>query len=212
MAYLLDWQHNCKKEAIIFEDMKKEDIDKHEGQKEGFNDDAEINIDNQDMKEEEDITDQESALEDEEATEVDELAEAKDKYLRLYSEFDNFRRRTAKEKLELIQTASEKVILDMIPVLDDFGRAQGSLDSKDEAAIVEGVKLISAKFQKVMNDQGLKLMDTKPGTAFDPELHEAVTQIPAPNKKLIGKIVDTIEHGYFLGEKVIRYAKVVIGA
>jgi molecular chaperone GrpE len=141
-----------------------------------------------------------------------ELAESKDKYLRLYSEFDNFRRRTAKEKLELMQTAGERIVVSLLPVMDDFNRAEQSLASQDAKAIAEGVKLIADKFTKTLDAEGLKLMDTKSGTKFDPELHEAVTQIPAPSKKLKGKIVDTIERGYFLGEKVIRHAKVVIGA
>ena len=141
-----------------------------------------------------------------------EVAESKDKYLRLYSEFDNYRRRTSKEKLELMQTAGERVILSLLSVLDDFDRAEQSIESSDANAIVEGVKLISDKFSKILDAEGLKLMETKPGTKFDTELHDAVTQIPAPSKKLKGKIVDTIERGYFLGEKVIRHAKVVIGA
>ena len=143
---------------------------------------------------------------------IAEVAESKDKYLRLYSEFDNYRRRTSKEKLELMQTAGERIIISLLSVLDDFNRAEQSLESKDANAIAEGVKLISDKFSKALDAEGLKLMETKPGTKFDTELHEAVTQIPAPNKKLKGKIVDTIERGYFLGEKVIRHAKVVIGA
>lgn len=141
-----------------------------------------------------------------------ELAEAKDKYLRLFSEFDNYRRRTAKEKLELLQTAGERIMVSLLPVIDDFSRAESSLDSGDAEAIAEGVKLISDKFVKILDLEGLKIMDTKKGTDFDTELHEAVTQIPAPSKKLKGKIVDTIESGYYLGEKVIRHAKVVIGA
>ena len=195
--------------------MKNENINKPEPQNEPFADNKDI-----DNKGEEMIEEDASAVDNDEQSEeeviseeaIDELAEARDKYLRLYSEFDNFRRRTAKEKLELIQTAGEKVILDMLPVLDDFERAKGSLESKDEEAYIAGIKLISTKFENILNNQGLKIMETKPGTAFDPELHEAVTQIPAPKKNLTGKIVDTIEHGYFLGEKVIRYAKVVIGA
>ena len=143
---------------------------------------------------------------------IAEVAESKDKYLRLYSEFDNYRRRTSKEKLELMQTAGERIIISLLSVLDDFNRAEQSLESNDANAIAEGVKLISDKFSKALDAEGLKLMETKPGTKFDTELHEAVTQIPAPNKKLKGKIVDTIERGYFLGEKVIRHAKVVIGA
>lgn len=141
-----------------------------------------------------------------------ELAESKDKYLRLYSEFDNYRRRTSKEKLDLMQTAGERIVVSLLSVLDDFNRAEQSLASQDAAAIAEGIKLIADKFVKTLDAEGLKLMDTKQGTKFDPELHEAVTQIPAPSKKLKGKIVDTIERGYFLGEKVIRHAKVVIGA
>lgn len=141
-----------------------------------------------------------------------ELAESKDKYLRLYSEFDNFRRRTAREKLDLMQTAGERIVVAFLPVIDDFNRAEDSLSSNDAKAIAEGVKLISDKFAKTLETEGLKLMETKEGTVFDPEIHEAITQIPAPAKKLKGKIVDTIERGYFLGEKVIRHAKVVIGA
>jgi molecular chaperone GrpE len=141
-----------------------------------------------------------------------EVAESKDKYLRLYSEFDNYRRRTSKEKLELMQTAGERIVVSLLSVLDDFNRAEQSLASNDATAIAEGVKLIADKFIKTLDAEGLKLMETKQGTKFDPELHEAVTQIPAPSKKLKGKIVDTIERGYFLGEKVIRHAKVVIGA
>ena len=141
-----------------------------------------------------------------------EVAESKDKYLRLYSEFDNYRRRTSKEKLELIQTAGERIVVSFLSVLDDFNRAEQSLASNDAKAISEGIKLIADKFVKTLDAEGLKLMETKQGTKFDPEFHEAVTQIPAPSKKLKGKIVDTIERGYFLGDKVIRHAKVVIGA
>ena len=139
-----------------------------------------------------------------------ELEESKDKYLRLYSEFDNFRRRTAKEKLDLMQTAGERILIELLPVLDDFERAEQSADSSDES-VQEGLKLISQKFVNILQAQGLKVMETPEGTDFDPELHEAITQVPA-DKKLKGKIVDTIEKGYFLGEKVIRFAKVVTGS
>lgn len=156
---------------------------------------------------------------EEEVVEVDEvekltadIAESKDKYLRLYSEFDNYRRRTSKEKLELMQTAGERIISELIPVLDDFDRAVKSADSKDEASVLEGLNLISQKFEKTLLAQGLKPMETPEGTSFDPDIHEAITQIPAPKKKLKGKIVDTIEKGYYLGEKVIRFAKVVTGS
>lgn len=195
--------------------MKKENTDEKELQNEAEEQVSGVEdqeVASEEAEQDQETTDEEDSEEEEETPEVDELAEAKDKYLRLYSEFDNYRRRTAKEKLELIQTAGEKIMVDLLPVLDDFGRALASNDGQEKEAVIEGMNLISAKFQKVLDGQGLKLMATEPGTEFDPELHEAVTQIPAPKKKLKGKIVDTIEHGYFLGEKVIRYAKVVTGA
>ena len=157
----------------------------------------------------------EKPIEDERSPEeklVDELAEAKDKYLRLYSEFENYRRRTAKEKLEMMLTASERLLNSLLPVLDDFGRAEQSLDNEEDASTQEGMKLIASKFKKILESEGLKKMDTSSGTTFDSDLHDAITQIPAPKKKLKGKIVDTVENGYLLGEKVIRHAKVVIGS
>lgn len=190
---------------------KEEKIDKKE-QEETILDGKEQDEPTENSKEEAD----EEELVEEEVSPIEkleaELADAKDKYLRLYSEFDNFRRRTSKEKLDLLQTAGEKVMVALLPVIDDFSRAEGSLETADPEAIAEGVKLISDKFAKILKSEGLKLMETKPGTAFDTELHDAVTQIPAPSKKLKGKIVDTIENGYYLGDKVIRHARVVIGA
>jgi molecular chaperone GrpE len=165
--------------------------------------------DSEQQEEEKDTTEPETSPEEKLEAE---LAESKDKYLRLYSEFDNYRRRTSKEKLELMQTAGERIIVSLLSVLDDFNRAEKSLASDESEGISEGMKLIADKFAKTLDTEGLKLMETKQGTKFDPDLHEAVTQIPAPSKKLKGKIVDTIENGYFLGEKVIRHAKVVIGA
>ena len=140
------------------------------------------------------------------------LAEQKDKFLRLYSEFENFRKRTAKEKIELIGTANESLILSIIPVIDDFDRAQQSFEeATDVKAIQEGVTLIKDKFIKSLESKGLTAIDTEKA-AFDVELHEAITQIPAPSKDMVGKVVDCVEKGYKLGDKVIRYAKVVIGA
>lgn len=164
-------------------------------------------------QEEKEVQEEQNVVEeevDEVAKLSSELEESKDKYLRLYSEFDNFRRRTAKEKLDLMQTAGEKIISELLPVLDDFERAEQSVDSSDET-VQEGLKLISQKLVNILQSQGLKVMETPEGTDFDPELHEAITQIPADDK-LKGKIVDTIEKGYFLGEKVIRFAKVVTGS
>ena len=142
----------------------------------------------------------------------DELAESREKFLRLYSEYDNFRRRTAKEKLEMMQTANENLMLTLLPVLDDFERAENTFDGQtDIDAVKEGVNLISAKFVNILQQKGIKQMDTGKGVKFDSDLHEAITQIPAPKAKLKGKIIDTIEKGYYLGEKVIRHARVVIG-
>ena len=142
----------------------------------------------------------------------DDLEEQKDKYLRLYSEFDNFRRRTAKERLELIKTANEELIAALLPVIDDFERAIKASDSQDEKIEKEGTELIYQKLVKVLGQKGAKAMDINIGDEFDEDVHEAITQIPAPSEELKGKIVDVIECGYFLDEKVIRFAKVVTGA
>jgi molecular chaperone GrpE len=140
----------------------------------------------------------------------DDLTEAKDKYLRLYADFDNYRRRTAKEKFELIQSANENLITLLLPVLDDFERAEKSFKHKHDKA-AEGFFLIQNKFKKILDSCGVIPLDTKVGSDFDPELHDAITQIPAPQENLIGKIVDVVEKGYTLNDKVIRHAKVVVG-
>ena len=140
-----------------------------------------------------------------------EVAEAKDKYIRLYSEFENYRRRTAKEKIDTIMNATEGLMKDLIPVLDDFERAQKSMEtSNDVKAIKEGIDLIFNKFQKTLTSKGLKAMDSK-DQVFDVELHECITQFAAGDDKK-GKVVDEVEKGYYLNEKVIRYAKVVVGS
>ena len=142
-----------------------------------------------------------------------ELAEQKDKYLRMYSEFENFRRRTAKEKLDMIKTANESMATALLPVIDDFERAIKSFEQEDkEESVQEGIQLIYNKLTKALEQKGVTVMDLKPGDDFDAEYQEAITQIPAPDEKLKGKVVDVVEKGYMLGEKVIRFAKVVIGA
>ena len=140
----------------------------------------------------------------------DELAEAKDKYLRLYAEFDNFRRRTAKEKIEMIQSAGESLLKALLPVADDFDRAEKSFTGKTDKE-AEGFFLIQNKFKKILEQNGVKVMDTSNGE-FNPDVHDAITQVPALDEKQKGKIVDVVEKGYVLNEKVIRHAKVVIGA
>jgi molecular chaperone GrpE len=141
------------------------------------------------------------------------IAELNDKYLRLYSEFDNYRKRTLKEKIELGKTASADVITRLLPVLDDFERAIRAFDTSAEAGhpLKDGVVLIFNKFLTILNQQGLEQMKTL-GESFDTDFHEAITNIPAPSPEQKGKIIDEIEKGYLLGGKVIRYAKVVVGS
>lgn len=167
---------------------------------------------------------QEAAAEKEETQEVeeqeDELTKAKkeaeelkDKYLRLYSEFENFRRRTSKEKSDLIKSANEDVLVAMLPVIDDFERAMKSMESSEDInALKEGVDLIYNKLYKTLENKGLKPMESPIGKEFDSEIQEAITQAPAPSDDLKGKVIDQIEKGYCLNEKVIRYAKVIIGS
>lgn len=135
----------------------------------------------------------------------------KDKYLRLYSEFENYRRRTAKERLELVKTASEGVIMDLVPVVDDFERALNVEDTNVES-LREGNLLIYNKFYNVLESKGLKSMGELIGTTFDPETQEAISMVPAPSEEMKGKVIDVVQKGYLLGDRVIRYAKVVIGA
>lgn len=140
-----------------------------------------------------------------------EVGELKDKYIRQAAEFDNFRRRTSREKLELIQTAGKDVIVSLLDVLDDCDRAEKTLETQeDNPAIREGVQLVFAKLRNTLAAKGLKPMQTI-GTEFNPEFHEAITEIPAPTPDLAGKVVDEVTRGYYLNDKIIRFAKVVVG-
>ena len=141
-----------------------------------------------------------------------EVAELKDKYLRLYADFENFRRRTSKEKLELISTAGADVVKLILPVVDDFERAVASFETTtDTGALKEGVDLIYNKLYKSLESKGLKPMNAK-GETFDADIHESIAQFPAPTEEQKGKVIDEIEKGYYLNDKVLRYAKVVVGA
>ena len=142
----------------------------------------------------------------------DELIKAeKDKYLRLFAEFENYKRRTAKERIELFSTASEEVMVSLLPVLDDFDRASSEIEKSKDNEIFNGILLIKNKLFDSLNSKGLSEIEIKKGDDFNADIHEAITQIQAPNKKMKGKIIDIIEKGYKLGEKIIRYPKVVIG-
>jgi len=146
-----------------------------------------------------------------EPTAEEKLAELQDRYLRLSAEYDNFRKRTLKEKIDLQKSANENLLEALLPVADDFDRAMQSVDeAKDIKAVKEGMKLISGKFNGFLNQQGVKEIEAI-NKGFDTDLHEAITKIPAPSKKLKGKVVDVIQKGYFLNDKVLRFSKVVIG-
>jgi molecular chaperone GrpE len=139
------------------------------------------------------------------------LAEQKEKYLRLFADFDNFKKRTAKERLDLLNTAGKDIILSIVPVVDDFERAIAVAETAQEiASVKEGMMLIKNKMFSILEQRGLKAMETK-GEAFDPEKHEAITEIPAPTEDLKGKVIDQVEKGYYMHDKIIRYAKVVVG-
>ncbi len=161
---------------------------------------------------------QETTAQAEPATEAPEGQEApemedtdwQDKYLRLYAEFDNFRKRTMRERGDLIRNASMDVLEKMLPVLDDFDRAAADA-SEDVEAVRQGRNLIHTKMRQLLEAQGLAKMDVNQGDAFDVELHEAITNIPAPTPELAGKVVDVVEPGYKLNDKIMRYAKVVVG-
>jgi len=138
--------------------------------------------------------------------------ELNDKYLRLYSDFENFRKRTSKERIDLIMNGGTDVFKLLLPIVDDFERARTNMETaKDVPSVKEGVELIYNKLVKELAAKGLKPMETK-GEVFDSEIHEAITQIPAPSDNMKGKVVDELEKGYFLNDKVIRFAKVVVGA
>ena len=141
----------------------------------------------------------------------EELALEKDKFLRLFAEFENYKKRTTKERIDLFKTAGQDVLQSMLPVLDDFDRAMLEISKTEEKELLKGVELIHNKLKETLKGKGLEAVVVANGDAFDAEVHEAITQIPAPSADMKGKIIDVIEKGYKLGEKVIRFPKVVVG-
>lgn len=140
-----------------------------------------------------------------------ELKTLEDKYLRLHAEFDNYKRRTGAERIELFKTANQEVLVSLLPVLDDFGRALKAMQTATSIeAVKEGIELVNNKFNSILVSKGLKPMETT-GKPFDSDFHEAITNIPAPTEDMKGKVIDEVEKGYFLNDKVIRFAKVVVG-
>lgn len=139
------------------------------------------------------------------------LEKEKDKFLRLFAEFENYKRRTSKERVELFKTANQEVMTAMLPVLDDFDRAMNEIQKAKDKNLLKGVELIHNKFKETLKNKGLEAMKVEKGDAFDADVHEAITQVEAPSDKLKGKIVDVVERGYKLGDRIIRYPKVVTG-
>ncbi|MFL9830754.1 nucleotide exchange factor GrpE [Flavobacterium sp. ST-87] len=170
-------------------------------------------------KEKDEVTIENTAGEEQAVTEelsveeqlAKDLANEKDKHLRLFAEFENYKRRTSKERIDLFKTANQEVLLAMLPVLDDFDRALIEIAKSEDETLTKGVELIHEKLKSTLSSKGLELVDVKVGDGFDADFAEAITQIPAPTPKLKGKIVDVLEKGYKLGDKIIRFPKVVIG-
>ncbi|MEA1787042.1 nucleotide exchange factor GrpE [Arenibacter sp. GZD96] len=148
---------------------------------------------------------------DEVASLKEEVAKEKDKFLRLFAEFENYKKRTTKERIDLFRTAGQEVIASLLPVLDDFDRALKELSKSEDKNLFTGIELISNKLNETLKNKGLKEVAANPGDAFNADMHEAITQIPAPNKKMKGKIIDVVEKGFMLGDKIIRHPKVVVG-
>lgn len=171
-----------------------------------------------DKEQVEDVQNQTETIENQEQQELsveeklqEEIKLEKDKFLRLFAEFENYKRRTSKERIELFKTANEDVIKALLPVLDDFDRAYNEISKTKEKDLLKGVELISNKLKSTLEQKGLSSIEVSNGDAFNADNHEAITQIPAPSEDLKGKIIDVIEKGYALGDKVIRFPKVIIG-
>ena len=140
-----------------------------------------------------------------------EVEKEKDQFLRLFAEFENYKKRTSKERLELFKTASQDLVTALLPVLDDFERALAQIKKSERNDQLQGIELIYNKLFDTLQNQGLTKLEVNEGDGFDAELHEAITQIPATKEKLKGKVIDVVGTGYKLGEKIIRYPKVVVG-
>lgn len=151
------------------------------------------------------------AVEKEELTAEELIQIEKDKYLRLFAEFENYKKRTTKERIELFKTASQELMTSLLPIMDDFDRGLAEIKKAKDKELLKGMQLINDKFKSTLTQKGLTEIKVKQGDSFDAEIHEAITQIPAPSDKLKGKIIDAVEKGYKLGDKIIRYPKVVIG-
>jgi len=176
----------------------------------------EMSPDEQEIRDELDLESETNEAEEElisiEEQLQEDLNKEKDKFLRLFAEFENYKKRTSKERIDLFRTAGQEVIVALLPIMDDFDRALKEISkSSTDKELFKGVDLISNKFKETLKSKGLQEITTKKGDVFDAEVHDAITQIPAPDKKLKGKIIDVVEKGFRLGDKIIRHPKVVVG-
>ena len=171
------------------------------------------NTQEEEIKDAEDNTqvNESQEVEVEEPTSEELIQQEKDKYLRLFAEFENYKKRTSKERIELFKTASQELMTSLLPIMDDFDRGLAEIKKVKDKELLKGMQLINDKLKNTLVQKGLTEIEVKKGDVFDAEIHEAITQIPAPTEKLKGKIIDAIEKGYKLGDKIIRYPKVVIG-
>ncbi len=172
----------------------------------------EEDIENQDTNENEREMAEENVEQEVVEPAADELLQQeKDKFLRLFAEFENYKKRTSKERIELFKTANEELMTALLPILDDFDRGLAEIKKVKDKNLLKGMELINTKLRSTLTQKGLTQMNVKQGDDFDAEIHEAITQIPAPSEELKGKIVEVIEQGYKLGDKIIRFPKVIIG-
>ena len=165
----------------------------------------EVSIEEQEVKQEKEVEAKK------ELTVEEQVAQERDKFLRLFAEFENYKKRTSRERIELYKTASQELMTALLPILDDFDRGLNEIKKTKDKELLKGMELINTKLNTTLSQKGLDIVEAKAGDVFDAEIHEAITQIPAPSKNLKGKIVDVLEKGYKLGDKVIRFPKVVIG-
>ena len=205
LTFLNKWQYFCS----LFKKQIRARMSKKDTNKEADLDETLANEPTQETPVEAQVV-----VEDERTTEEklsEDLQNEKDKHLRLFAEFENYKKRTGRERIELFKTAGQEVVMAVLPVLDDFDRALKEFSEDQEDVHVQGMVLISNKLKENMKQKGLEVSQTIPGDVFNADNHEAVTQIPAPTDDMKGKIIDVLEKGYTLGGKIIRYPKVVIG-
>lgn len=176
----------------------------------------------EDIKEEESKIEQEAVQKEqnqevevevvkEEPTAEELIQTEKDKFLRLFAEFENYKKRTTRERIELFKTAGQELMTSLLPIMDDFDRGLSEIKKTKDEEVLKGMQLINDKLKNTLTQKGLTALEVNTGDTFDAEIHEAITQIPAPAEDLKGKVIDCIEKGYKLGDKIIRYPKVVIG-